>query len=184
MTRAARGIAVMTLSVALMTAAGVVYLRGEREPSLQSNRGAPSWNGTCPTTQLVMTGAFVGCDVITQTESCPRTFDQPKVLRMRGTQHDFLLYIELIGSYHGPGTYQLKPWPHPGLGENDGVPKVAVREYDSGQFWQSVSGWLRIDPGIAGGSLSAGFGKDPVLAQGEGSPVQIDLNVAGPWRCV
>lgn len=173
----------MAASVTLMALAGVLDLRQAPVAAPQPAGPAVSWNGTCPTTQLVMTGAFVGCSVIQQVEYCPRTFEQAKVLRLHGAQNDFLLYIEIYGAYHGPGTYQLKPWPHPGLGEDDGVAKVAVREYDSGQYWQSVSGWLTVEPGEMNGSLSTGLGKDPVLPQGYDSPMQIDLNLAGRWSC-
>lgn len=174
----------MAASVTLMALAGMIDLR--EEPVFPSEPAGPavSWNGTCPTTQLVMTGAYVGCTVIKQVEYCPRSFEQAKVIRLRGVQADFLLYIEIYGPYHGVGTYQLRPWPHPGLGENDGVAKVAVREYDSGQYWQSVSGWLTVDAGERSGALSTGLGKDPVLPHGHDSAMEIDLNLAGRWSCV
>lgn len=174
----------MSLAVGLMALAATVYLRQPSIPAPQVAGAAESWNGMCPTTQIVMTGEFVGCAVVAQTEYCPRSFDEAKVLRLHRTRNDFLLYIEIDGGYHGPGTYQLRPWPHSSLGESDGQAKVAVREYVSGAMWQSVTGWLTVDPGQTSGSFSTGLGNGLVSSRSYDSPLAVDLNLAGPWRCV
>ena len=63
-------------------------------------------------------------------------------LLLTGRHNSFLLYIEIEGSYAGPGVYELSPWVH-GLGEKD-APKAAIREYTTWAFWQSVAGVLGV----------------------------------------
>lgn len=96
---------------------------------------------------------------------------------MRGVQHDFLVYIEMDGAYHGPGSYALVPWHGAALDARDGVAKVAVREYVSGTLWESSAGSLTVDDQGSGGWLYAGFGAS------QDSPVQVELNVVGWWSC-
>ena len=181
--RAARAVAVMTLSVALMAVAGVTYLRGDSAAAPRTSGGGVESNRPCPPTELTMTGAFTECANLRTVDFCPLTFDQAKVLRVHSAAHDFLVYIEINGAYRGPGLYQLRPWPHPGLGSDDGVAKVAVREYESGQLWESAAGWVRVDESQREGSLSAGLVQDAVHRPGFGAPVKLDLNLDGGWSC-
>lgn len=183
--RGVRAIAVMTCSAALIALAGIVYLRG---PQLTAANPAPSHsaapaNLNCRPGQFELTGTFVECAAIAGSEYCPASFDQLKVIRLHGPLNDFLLYIEIDGGDHGPGMYQLRPWPHPGLSENDRIAKVAVREHDSGRLFESVAGWLTVDGPGNRGSLSAGLVENPVFARGAAGPVKLDLNLAGVWSC-
>ncbi len=184
--RGLRAIGVMSGSAVLILVAGLVYLRGD--VSVPRLAGAPvpaasasPWNGTCPPTELKVTGAFMECATNWQGMFCPASFDQVKTIRLHGPSNDFILYVEIYGGYHGPGTYQLRPWPHPGLGVDDGVAKVALREWYSGQFFQSVSGSLVVDDLENSGFVHAGLGAEPVLV--DGTPAKVDVNLSGWWTC-
>ena len=96
---------------------------------------------------------------------------------LHGTRDDFLLYIEVNGAYHGPGSYALAPWPHASLGVPDGVAKVAIREYVSGRLWESSAGSVTIDQSEEYGHVYAGLGASTY------SPVDVELNIAGWWSC-
>lgn len=90
----------------------------------------------------------------------------------------FLLYIEVKGTYTGPGLYHLPRWQF-GLGTND-VPKVAVRQYTTGAFWQSVAGVLSVTVGDGrSGTVSA------ILQASTGTTAVPGptLSVNGPWSC-
>jgi hypothetical protein len=136
------------------------------------------WNSPCPPTELSLSGAFQECASIAQSLSCPTgTFDNVRVVRLHGTKHDFLLYVEVNRAYHGPGTYALAPWPHATLGAPDGVAKVAIREFGTGKLWESSAGSLMIDKLEDGGYVYAGLGASSY------SPVDVELNIAGWWSC-
>src|SRR4029077_18926252 len=97
---------------------------------------------SCSAGELQLSGAFNDCAVNAPilTPYCSAsgsTLDD--VLTLRGTTHQYLLYLSIDGAYRGRGDYYLTPWSS-GLGVNDGKTKVAVREYQTGAFWQSVSG--------------------------------------------
>ena len=110
--------------------------------------------------------------------SCPTgSFSQARVLRMHGTKHDFILYVEVNSAYTGPGTYALAPWPNATLGNPDGIVKVAIREWNSGGLWESTAGSLTIDKSEESGWLYAGLGGST------DSPVDVELNIAGRWSC-
>ena len=185
--RGLRAIGVMSGSAVLMLVAGLVYLRADLiPPRLAGAAATPSfaaspWNGTCPPTELKVTGAFMECASIGQRMFCPASFDQVKTVRLHGQSNDFILYVEIYGAYHGPGTYQLRPWPHPGLGVDDGVAKVALREWYSGDFFQSVSGSLVVDDLENSGFVHAGLGAEPVLD--DATPAKVDVNLSGWWSC-
>ena len=174
--------------VVVIGAVGLVYLRGgitsrltgavagTATPSVAST--ATPWNGSCASTEMKFTGIFNECATVDKGMSCPSgSFKQARVFRMHGTKDDFIVYIEVNGNFHGPGTYVLEPWPSDSLGVPDGVAKVAVREYASGRLWESSAGSLTIDNLQNGGYVYAGLGASP------NSPVQVDLNIAGWWSC-
>ena len=174
-------IAVVIIAISL---AVLVYVIPPKSNIASAPRTTPSPSAaasaatlTCPPTELKLTGAFEECAAIDKGQNCPTSFDQPKVVLLHGTKNDFLLYIELNGAYHGPGTYSLVPWPHPSLGVPDGVAKVAIREYISGRLWESTAGSLTIDNLEDSGWVYAGLGASA------NSPVQVDLNIAGWWAC-
>ena len=101
-------------------------------------------------------------------------------MRLHGSRDDYLLYIELLGVFRGPGTtYPLLPWPHDTLGVQDGMAKVAIRAYSSGRLWESSAGSVSIDSdGLNQGSVFAGLGGGP------SAPYVVTLTIAGPWRCL
>lgn len=138
-------ILVAVIAVALIS---LLYLTPRKSistiapPSSPSPSSSPSpWNGPCPPTELKLTGVFQECASIDKGLSCPAgSFNQARVVSLHGTKHDFILYIEVNGAYHGPGTYALAPWPHATLGVADGVAKVAIRESATGRLWESTAG--------------------------------------------
>lgn len=133
---------------------------------------------TCQPTELKLTGAFNECASINHGQSCPSgPFDQPRVILLIGTKDKFLLYVEVNGGYHGPGTYALAPWPHATLGVADGVAKVAIREYTTGALWESSAGSVTIESSEEFGYVYAGLGAS------SNSPVDVSLNIAGWWSC-
>ena len=137
----------------------------------------PFANG-CPSTELRLTGVFDECAAIDKGQACPSgSFDQARVVLLHGTRDDFLLYIEINGAYHGPGTYALAPWPHATLGVPDGVAKIAIREYWTGRLWESSAGSVTIDKSEEYGWVYAGLGASTY------SPVDVELNIAGWWSC-
>jgi hypothetical protein len=148
-------------------------LRRPGPPSSQE----PFANG-CPSTELRFTGVFDECVAIDKGQACPSgSFDQARVVLLHGTRDDFLLYVEVNGAYHGPGTYALTPWPHAALGVPDGVAKVAIREYVTGRLWESSAGSVTIDNSEEYGHVYAGLGASTY------SPVDVELNIAGWWSC-
>lgn len=173
--------AVAIIAIAL---AVLVYVTPPKSTVASPPRTTPSPSATasaatlaCPPTELKLTGAFEECASIDKGQSCPTSFDQPKIVLLHGTKHDFLLYVEVNGVYHGPDTYALAPWPHDTLGVSDGVAKVALREYASGRLWESSAGSLTVDNLGDSGWVYAGLGASV------NSPVQVDLNIAGWWAC-
>ena len=184
LSRTARGTLVIGVAIIAIALTVVLYLNPFKSAVRTAPRTTPSPSATasaatlaCPPTELKLTGAFQECASIDKGQSCPTSFDQPKVVLLHGTKDDFLLYIEVNGAYHGPGTYPLAPWPHATLGVNDGIAKVAIREYIGGRLWQSSAGSLTIDNLGDSGWVYAGLGASA------SSPVQVDLSVAGWWAC-
>jgi hypothetical protein len=135
----------------------------------------------CAPNQLGLTGVVSECATASpdKTSTCSVRGHVPDaLLRLAGSNQAFLLYIEVKGTYTGPGLYYLPKWQF-GLGTND-VPKVAVRQYTTGAFWQSVAGVLSVT-GSNGrsGTVSA------ILQVSNGTAVVSGptLSVNGPWNC-
>ncbi|MGA8923797.1 MAG: hypothetical protein WB682_11685 [Candidatus Dormiibacterota bacterium] len=170
-------IAIGAASIVYVVSRGVTGPTASR-PSPSPSVVASSANLSCPPTELKLTGVFDECAAIDKGQSCPTgSFDQPRVVLLHGTKDDFLLYIEVNGAYHGPGTYALMPWPHANLGVADGVAKVALRESTTGALWESSAGSLMIGQSEEFGWVYAGLGAS------ESSPVDVALNIAGWWSC-
>jgi hypothetical protein len=94
----------------------------------------------CSSNQLIITGAIHDCVREFSALSCPSgSFDQARVAQLHGNTGLYILYVEVNGSYHGPGTYTLAPWPHEMLGVGDCVPKVGLRKWVGGELWYSTS---------------------------------------------
>jgi hypothetical protein len=188
--RLKRALVVIAVSVVIVLTAGLVYLRegstlagrtaanSTPTPKASPRVGASPWNQPCPPTELSLTGIFNECASVNVGMSCPSgSFDQARVLRLHGTKDDFILYVEVNGSYHGPGTYALAPWPSDTLGKPDGVAKVAIREWSSGTLFESAAGSLTIDTSEESGWVYAGLGASSY------STVDVKLNIAGWWSC-
>jgi len=127
---------------------------------------------------MKFTRTFNECATVDKGLNCPfGSFSQARIFCMHGTKDDFILYVEVDGNYHGPGTYALAPWPHDSLGVPDGVAKVAVREYVTGRLWESSAGSLTVENLENGGFVYAGLGPSA------NSPVQVELNIACWWSC-
>jgi hypothetical protein len=101
-------------------------------------------------------------------------------VELLAASHNYRLVIDIDGRYSGPATYDLSPWKHPNtIGVND-VPKVAVIENASGDFWQSVSGVLRVDDT----SPLSGFVVADLSFNGGGpTPRLTSLTISGDWSC-
>jgi hypothetical protein len=178
----------MAAVVVAIAVVGLVYMRGGTvgprsgvvvgTPTPSVKPTAAPWNGSCASTEMKFTGIFNECATVDKGMSCPSgSFNQARAFRMHGTKDDFIVYIEVNGIYHGPGTYGLEPWPHDSLGVPDGVAKVAVREYVTGRLWESSAGSVTIDNLENGGFVYAGLGPSA------NSAVVVELNIAGWWSC-
>lgn len=131
---------------------------------------------------LVLIGAFSDCAIKAPSASSLCTSSTAAlnaVITLHGRSHDYLLYIAVNGTYSGPGVYDLPPWPHPSLDVTD-VPKVALREYATGTFWQSVAGVLRV---ISQDGRSGFINAEFTFVGGEPTPSIVDLRLSGSWRC-
>ncbi len=104
----------------------------------------------CASNQLVLAGAFNECaeaapdarlaDPVATIACSVSGHTLDVVLHLAGTNSDaFLLYLEVNGTYAGPGPYDLPPWPHV-MGTKDDVPKVAIQQDGASEFWQLIKG--------------------------------------------
>jgi len=98
---------------------------------------------------------------------------------LQGGADEYLLYVEVDGTYVGPGDYSLTPWPHPSFHADDGAAKVAIRDYRTGDFWWSSSGVLTVFGNDGRSGLVTG---DLEFAGGEPNPLP-GLNISGAWSC-
>jgi hypothetical protein len=98
---------------------------------------------------------------------------------LQGRADEYLLYVEVDGSYVGPGDYSLPPWPQPSFHADDGVAKVAIRDYTTGDFWWSSFGVLTVSGNDGRSGLVTG---DLEFAGGEPNPLP-GLNISGAWNC-
>ena len=129
----------------------------------------------CMSSQIQLIGAFSACTSIDRTtytvcDVSPHTFYV--VFELLGTNHDFLLYLNIPVRYPEPGDYSL----------TNGGAEVDVREYATGGFWQSVSGVLTTTTsdgrsGTVSALLEAAAGNNTVLP---GATLRVD----GPWSCI
>ena len=142
----------------------------------------------CSSTELALTGVLNECatTIPEQKLVCSVAGDTLDVLlRFAGNNQTFLLYIELKGTYTGPGTYDLPPWQF-GLNTRD-VPKVALLQSAIGTFWESVAGVVTV-VGADGrsGNLSAILQASSAGLQASDGATVVPgptLSVDGPWNC-
>ena len=131
----------------------------------------------CFSQAILLTGAINACVGVLEAMGCPRgSFDAARVVHLRGSGADYILYLEVDGGYQGPGTYPLAPWKKDTLLADDNVAKVAVREWDTGTLWESYSGLLTIDSSEESGRVEA----DLRLPDKTSSPI---LHIQGTWTC-
>jgi hypothetical protein len=91
----------------------------------------------CLSSEIKLVGAFNECASIDRTSytMCavtPHAFST--VFKLLGPGHDFPLYLNSYNTYPEPGDYSL----------TTGGADVEIREYATGDFWQSVSGVLAV----------------------------------------
>jgi hypothetical protein len=136
----------------------------------------------CSGAQLQLQGAFNECAVNARavTQSCTVSGNSlDDLLVLQGAHHRYLLYLSIDGAYRGGGDYYLTPWSS-GLDVHDGKAKVAVREYQTGAFWQSVSGTLHVS---SNDGRSGDLAVNLTFVGGEPTPVVTSLGILGPWTC-
>jgi hypothetical protein len=176
---------VVALAAALLVVTGGV---GRILPPTAHPSSAPSSSPTtvvapvCTSGELKLLGAFNDC-----AGTAPSTTSGCRVsggmldayITLDGIKRDYLLYVEVDGSYVGPGDYSLPPWPH-SLGSNDGTAKVAIRDYQTGALWESNFGVLTVSGGDGrSGLVTAGL----TSVGGEAIPRAQGLKISGRWSC-
>ena len=128
----------------------------------------------CMFSQIELVGSFNLCTSIdrasfTVCTVSPHSFSA--IFKLLGRSHDFLLYLRIPIRYPEPGDYSL----------TTGGAEVDVREYATGDFWQSVSGVLALTrsdgrSGTVSAVLQASAGNNSVVP---GPRLRVD----GPWSC-
>jgi len=137
---------------------------------------------SCSARQMQFSGAFNDCvvNVPKVTQYCTVSGSTLNdVFTLRGATHQYLLYLSIDGGFRGSGDYYLAPWSG-GLDVNDGKAKVAVREYQTGAFWQSVSGTLHVS---GNDGRSGDLAVNLTFVGGEPTPSVTALGILGPWAC-
>jgi hypothetical protein len=179
-----RALVVMASAGVVILAAGLAYVKSGLPTSTTPTAAVsptPSPGQlirACRPVELAITGGIRDCASMLAAMSCPASSSGSfaREVHLRGLTNDFILYVEIDGIYHGPGTYDLGPWPTDSLGVNDGVAKVAMRVWSNGDFWESTAGQLGIDGTGRRGWLNATFAEAGVNS----APTLI---VTGPWTC-
>jgi hypothetical protein len=164
----------------------------------------------CASNQLVLAGAFNECaeavpdarmaapDATIACSVSGHTLDV--VLHLAGTNPDaFLLYLEVNGTYAGPGPYDLPPWPHV-MGTKDDVPKVAIQQdgtsafwqltnggpiqnYGTDDYWDSVAGILNVSGNDGRSGTVSAILEQSASAVNTSTVPGSTLSVNGPWSC-
>jgi hypothetical protein len=129
----------------------------------------------CLSSEIKLVGSFNACTSIDRTSYTVCTVSSHTfntIFKLIGDSHDFLLYLNIPIRYPAPGDYSL----------TNGGAEVDVREYATGDFWQSVSGVLAITGGDGrSGTVSA------VLEASAGNNFVVPgptLRVDGSWSCL
>jgi hypothetical protein len=145
----------------------------------------------CLPSEIRMTGVFNGCAFDSGPETgfgvhppplCVTPTPGPDFsvfMHLRDATRDYLLYVQVVGRYHGPGVYDVAPWPKPSGPNRGHAGKVAVREFITGQLWESTAGKIRVDPGGGSGMVQATLQRVALTSGGATRTLRID----GPWRC-
>ncbi len=179
---------VVALGVAALVITGGI---GRTTPTV--HLGAPPSPATfiapvCPTRQIRLMGVINDCAFTLRRAPTGRGAPDGCVVTgrfldafilLQGGADQYLLYVEVDGSYVGPGDYSLPRWPDPSFHADDGVAKVAIRDYTTGDFWWSRSGVLTVSgndgrSGLVTGALAFAGGESNALP---------GLNISGSWSC-
>jgi hypothetical protein len=88
-----------------------------------------------------------------------------------GAGQQYRLYISLLSGYHGAGDYVVN---------SPAGAFVYLRDYATGELWQSVGGSLA----VSGGGQPSGTVDASLGFVGSGESPSMPLTVAGTWRCV
>jgi hypothetical protein len=145
----------------------------------------------CASSELGLTGAFNTCATAApeKTSTCSVSASGhvlDAVLRLADRHQVYVLYIEInAGFYTGPGMYGLAPWQF-ALGTND-VPKVAVLQFTTGTFWESVGGGVNVTGGDGrSGNVNAILQASSASVQASNGSTVVPgptLSVDGLWSC-
>jgi hypothetical protein len=169
---------------ALLVTGGIGRIVPRIPPPNASSSSSPSpvVAPVCGYRQLQILGAYNDCasavqDAASGCRVSGRVLDA--YITLDGIKRDYLLYVEVDGSYVGPGDYSLPPWPH-SLGANDGAAKVALRDYQTGALWQSTFGVLTVS-GKDGRSGLVTAGLD--FTGGASNPPAQGIKLSGAWSC-
>lgn len=176
---------VIGAAAAALVAAGIVFINPWRVSNptgtLSAASPLPLLSHTtffCRSPGLTLTGNFNECTESVEAMACPSgSLDATRVIHLRGVSGDFILYVEVDGGYHGPGTYTLARWPHESLNAGDGLAKVGLREWSGGRLWLSSAGSLIIDSSQESGTIDADLTLPP---EDESAAI---IHISGPWRC-
>ena len=178
----------VALAVALLVTTGGI---GRIPPPTAHPSATPSSSPeavvapVCRPSQLQLLGAFIDCagtvqSIQSTTSGCRLSGHVlDAYITLHGDKRDYLLYVEVDGSYVGPGDYSLPPWPH-SLGSNDGTAKVAIRDYQTGALWESNVGVLTVSRADGSSGLVAAF-LTPV--GGQTTPPAQAIKLSGKWSC-
>jgi hypothetical protein len=158
-----------------------------------TQHAAAASNGLVPNScrpgEIRLSGVFTGCAFDSGPETgfgvhppplCVTPAPGPNYsifMHLRDATRDYLLYVQVVGRYHGPGTYQLGTRPRKTVHSLDQDASVAVREFTTGALWLSTAGVIRVDQGGGSGTVKANLQPSAPTSGGRG------LRIEGPWRC-
>jgi hypothetical protein len=159
-----------------------VWVSRTSTPARQPAAARPTTPPTAPCGggSLQLHGAFNDCAraVSSAPLACSVSGDSLNVvIRLHGSQHDYLLEIA-IAAQSPPepltGVYGLQE-----VGRADiGGPRVAIREFASGAYWQATAGSLSVLD-----SSPSGFVVADLTYQGGAPTPASNLKISGAWSC-
>jgi hypothetical protein len=160
-----------------------VWVSRTSTPARRPEAARPTTPPTAPfgcAGSLQLHGAFNDCAraVSSAPLACTVSGDSLNlVTRLHGSQHDYLLYIG-IARQSPPepltGVYGLQA-----VGGTDIVgPRVAIREFASGAYWQATAGSLTVLD-----SSPSGFVVADLTYEGGAPTPAANLRISGAWSC-